>query len=124
LVGIAVLTGVTLRVRYLQHEMMTKWRGSLEGGALTTQATVDEWFADRKADAEALAVSVALHTAFPRAGDGSPPFVTVLAPVTRRQKFTDAWVVDSSGAIIAGARPDTMRDAERAGALEAIAKQR
>ncbi|MEO8621232.1 MAG: PAS domain S-box protein [bacterium] len=124
LVGIAVLSGVALRVRYLQHEMMTRWRGSLDGGAVTTQATVDEWFADRKADAEALAVSVALHAAFQRAGDGSPPFVTVLAPVTRREKFIDAWVVDSIGAIIAGARADTLLDLERASALEAIAKQR
>ncbi|MEP7000194.1 MAG: ATP-binding protein [bacterium] len=124
LVAIALLAGVIFRVRYLQHEMMTRWHGSLDGGALTTQATVDEWFADRKADAEAVAVTVAFHSTIPRAADLSPPFATVLAPVIRRQKFIDAWVVDSSGAIIAGAGADTLRDVERASALDAIAKQR
>ena len=86
LVAIVVLTGAALRVRYLEHEMLSRWRGSLEGGAATAQATVDEWFADRKADAQALAVSVAAHAAISRADDGSPRFSSVLAPVAHRAK--------------------------------------
>ncbi|CAN5920858.1 hypothetical protein BH11GEM2_BH11GEM2_20890 [soil metagenome] len=116
----AVGAGATMRVRYLQHEMMTRWRGALTGGALTTQATVDEWFTDRREDAEALAASVAIHAAFPRAGDTSPRFSTVLAPVVRRGKFIQAWVVDASGRPIAQALGDSLGISERLAMRNAI----
>ena len=118
---IALFSGVALRVRYLQHEMLARWHASLEGGMATTQATVDEWFADRKADAEAFAATVSIHAAVVDGGDGSPPFTNVLAPVLRRGKFVAAWIVDSAGAVIAGSRGDSIRRAERAALREAIA---
>ncbi len=124
LVVAAVGIGATMRVRYLRHELMSRWYGALEGGALTTQATVDEWFADRKADADALAASVAIHAEFPRAGDSSPPFSTVLAPVVRRGKFTDVWVVDAAGRVIAQSARDSLRLEERDAMREALATQK
>ena len=124
LVAIVVLSGAALRVRYLEHEMLSRWRGSLEGGAATAQATVDEWFADRKADAQALAVSVAVHAAFPQAGDGSPRFSSVLAPVARRGKFVGVWVVDSAGSVLASSAADTLRAMERLALTAALRSQR
>ena len=124
LVAIVVFAGATFRVRYLEHQMMSRWRGSLEGGAMTAQATVDEWFTDRKADAEALAVSVAIHAPFPRAGDGSPRFSTVLAPVARRGKFVGVWVVDSAGGVLASSTADTLRALERLAVTDALRLQR
>ena len=123
LVVAAVGIGVTMRVRYLRHEMMSRWHDVLEGGALTTQATVDEWFADRKADADAMAASVAIH-AFLRAGNSSAPFSRVLAPVVRRGKFTDVWIVDASGRVIAQSTGDSLRPEERRAAFEAIARRK
>jgi hypothetical protein len=93
LVATAVAIGVATRVHFLRHEMMSRWRGTLDGGALTTQATVDEWFTERTAEAEALAASVAIHAAFNHVGDPSPPFLTVLAPIVRGRKFTEGWGV-------------------------------
>ena len=120
LVAAAVALGVTMRVRYLRQEMMSRWHGALEGGALTTQATVDEWFADRIADAEALAASIAVHAAFPHSGDASPPFSTVLAPVVRRGKFTSAWVLDSVGRIVSRTSDDSLSAAERDAVVQAL----
>ena len=124
LVAIVVFAGATFRVRYLEHEMMSRWRGSLEGGAVTAQATVDEWFTDREADAEALAVSVAVHAPFSREGDGSPRFSSVLAPVARRGKFVGAWVVDSAGGTLASTSADTLRAMERLAIAEALRSRR
>ena len=124
LVATAVAIGVAARVRFLRQEMMSRWHAALEGGAMTTQATVDEWFTDRSADAAALAASVAVHAAFPRAGDTAPPFSTVLAPVVRRGKFTDVWVIDGSGRVIAHAGNDSLRNGELRTAREAIANRR
>ena len=122
LVVAAVGIGVTMRVRYLRGETMSRWHGVLEGGALTTQATVDEWFADRTADANALAASVAIH-AFLREGDASAPFSTVLAPVVRRGKFTEVWIVDAVGRVIAQSAGDSLRPEERRAVREAIASR-
>ena len=116
-----VALGVTARVRFLRREMMSRWHAALEGGALTTQATVDDWLSDRDADAEALATSVSIHAAFPHAGDSTPRFATVLAPIVRRAKFTDAWVVDSAGNLISAATRDPLRAEEALAAREAIA---
>ena len=118
---IALFSGVALRVRYLQHEMLARGHASLEGGVATTQATIDEWFAERKADAEAFAATVSIHAAVVSGGDGSPPFTNVLAPVLRRGKFVAAWIVDSAGTAIAGSPGDSIREAERAALREAIA---
>ncbi|CAN5253305.1 hypothetical protein BH09GEM1_BH09GEM1_15860 [soil metagenome] len=120
----AVGTGVAMRVRYLQHEMMSRWHGALEGGALTTQATIDEWFVDRRTDGEALAASVAIHAEFPHAGDSTPPFSTVLAPVVRRGKFTDAWVLDDAGRVIAQTTRDSLRVEERGAVRKALASHK
>ena len=124
LVVIAVLIGATLRVRYLQREMMTRWRGALQGGAITTQATVDEWFADRKADAEALAFNIAVHAAIASGDGGSPPFSDVLAPVVRRGKFVRVWVVDAAGSVIASSHSDSIRGEEHRAVVRAIATRR
>lgn len=118
---IVLLTGVALRVRYLQHEMLARWHASLDGGAATTQATLDEWFADRKADAEAFATTVSIHASVMSGGDGSPAFTNVLAPVLRRGKFVAAWIVDASGVVIAGSQGDSIRQEERVALREAIA---
>ena len=122
LVVAIVALGVTTRVRFLRREMMSRWHTALEGGALTTQATVDDWFSDRDADAEALATSISIHAAFPHAGDSTPRFATVLAPIVRRAKFTDAWVVDSAGNLISAATSHPLRADEVLAAKEAIAK--
>ena len=124
LCAIVVLMGATLRVRYLHHEMMARWRVALEGGAATTQATVDDWFVERDGDAEALATTVAVHAGLPRGGDPDPPFTNVIAPVARRGKFLGVWVLDPLGAIIASSVADSLRDEERAAAHTAIATNR
>ena len=121
LCAIALLMGATLRVLNLRNEMMTRWRIALEGGAATTQATVDDWFVEREGDAIALAATVAVHAGLPRLGDTSPPFTNVIAPVARRGKFIGVWIVDSLGAVIASSVADSIRDEERAAALAAIA---
>src|SRR5882672_2733502 len=77
--------GVFFRVRYLQREMLTRWHDVLQGGAVTTQVTVSEWFTERTADANALASTVALHASvLTDRGDSGRPFEQVLAPVSRR----------------------------------------
>lgn len=120
LVAIAVLLGATLRVRYLRREMLTRWRIALEGGALTTQATVDEWFGERQDDAQALAYNVAVHAVIASGDDGSPPFTNVLAPVARRGKFIGLWVVDSAGAVITSSHGDSIRLEEHRAIIDAI----
>lgn len=119
----AVAVGVTYRVRYLEREMLTRWQRSLEGGAITTQATVDEWFADRLADADAMAMAVDLRTRSP-AGEGSTQFLgDVLAPLTRRGHFISGWAVNTAGGVVAGTSGDSLRVEERAALREAIAEQ-
>ncbi|MEO5815135.1 MAG: PAS domain S-box protein [Gemmatimonadaceae bacterium] len=118
----AISGGVLLRVRYLQREMLNRWHMALEGGAITTQATVDEWVTERRADAQALAASVSVHSGLPRvSGDTTPPFTQVLAPVTRRGKFIGLWIVDSAGLVIAQSIPDSILDAERVAMRQAHA---
>src|SRR5687767_11111553 len=90
---IVLVGGVALRVRYLQGEMMSRWSMTLDGGKLTTKATVDEWFAERSADGVALASSVAAHAVVPPYGS-ELPYGNVLRPVSRRGKFTGLWVLD------------------------------
>jgi two-component system cell cycle sensor histidine kinase/response regulator CckA len=122
LLAFAIGAGVFLRVRYLQREMLSRWHVALDGGVITTQATVDEWVAERKADAAALASSVSLHAALPvDAGDASSRFAQVLAPVTRRGKFVGIWVLDSADRVIAQSTPDSLVDAERVAVRAALA---
>lgn len=104
-----------MRVRYLQHEMLSRWHTALEGGAITTQATVDEWFAERRADAAELGASVIVHAGVSNdGGTASRPFAQVLAPVVRRGKFVGIWVLDPAGQVLAQSIPDSVSDAERA----------
>ncbi|MEP6732647.1 MAG: PAS domain S-box protein [bacterium] len=113
LIAVVLGGGVFLRVRYLQREMLSRWNQALVGGALTTQATVDEWFTERRADAEALATTLAIHGALHNAGgDARRPFAQVLAPVTRRGRFIGLWVLDSAGGVIASSTQDSLRHAE------------
>ncbi|MEO8335957.1 MAG: PAS domain S-box protein [bacterium] len=121
LVALAIGAGVFLRVRYLQREMLTRWHTALEGGAITTQATVDEWVAERRADAAALASTVSLHASLRDGSDPAQPFARVLAPIARRQKFVGVWVLDSAGRIIAQSTTDSLLDAERIATREAYA---
>jgi PAS domain S-box-containing protein len=106
--------GVFLRVRYLQREMLSRWHVALDGGVITTQATVDEWVTERKADAEALASSVALHAELPSSIAGSTgPFAQVLAPVARRGKFIGIWVLDADDRVLAQWGTDSLHEEER-----------
>ncbi len=117
LLVLAIGSGVFLRVRYLQREMLTRWRTALEGGVLTTQSTVDEWVAERRADAAALAASVSLRA---EVRDGEvAPFAQVLAPELRRGKFVGIWVLDANGHTLAGSTQDSLLDAERSAIREA-----
>ena len=125
LLAVVLGGGVYLRVRYLQREMLTRWRQALDGGALTTQATLDEWFAERSADASALASNVAVHATVSNAGgDPARPFAQVLAPIHRRGKFVGVWVLDSAGRVLSGPQPDSIRRAERDALREALASNR
>lgn len=123
LFAIVVAGGVVFRVRYLQGEMLSRWGMTLEGGNLTTKATVDEWFADRSADATALASAVAAHAAV-RAGDVARPYANVLEPVRRRGKFTGIWILDSTGTVASSLTVDSLRPTEHAAARAAITTRR
>jgi PAS domain S-box-containing protein len=113
--------GVLLRVRYLGDEMMTRWRAVLEGGSLTTQATVDEWFEERTADASELAGSVAQRASLPRAAaEHAPPLQSILSPLMRRGRFVRIWIVDAQGAVLARSHNDSLRSAERAAIAQAL----
>ena len=115
LLALAIGGGVFLRVRHLQREMLARWQVALDGGVITTQATVDEWVAERKADAAALASSVSLHARLPSGiGTTASPFEQVLAPVTRRGKFVGIWVLDSANRVMAQSIPDSLREEELA----------
>lgn len=118
-----VAVGVLFRVRFLEDEMMTRWRAVLEGGSLTTQATVDEWYGERVADAEALANSVGLHANVPHAELG-PPLKTVFAPLMRRGRFVRVWIVDSTGNVLERSHPDSLYSAERTVLANAVAARR
>ncbi|MEP6617906.1 MAG: PAS domain S-box protein [bacterium] len=125
LAALAVVVGGTLRVRYLQQEMLNRWKQTLLGGAQTTQSVVDDWYSERVADAEGLASSVALHAqAGPSRPDGPPPFSTLFAPIERRKHFIAVWIVDEDGATIQSSRPDSLRAAEIAAVRMAIANKR
>lgn len=121
LLAALVGVGVLFRARSLHHEMLSRWRTVLVGGSLTTQMTVDEWFGERTADATGFAYSVAMHAAVPRSpSDLSPPYREVIAPVVRRGRFVNVWIVDSAGRVLAASHPDSMRAAERAALLQAV----
>ncbi len=110
---IVVGGGVALRVQYLRREMLGRWRAVLEGGAVTTQATVDEWFLERSGDAVGLAASVARHaTSGAAAPTDTNPFAEDLASVSRRGKFVALWVLDSAGRILSSSGPATLEEAE------------
>src|SRR4051812_25493822 len=125
LLAVIVGAGVLARVRVLHREMMTRWRGALEGGAQTTESTVDEWFAERAADAEGLATSVGIHaTSGAPITDHSNPFIQVIRPIQRRAKFVAIWVIDSTGRVISRSTNDTLHAAELAAAREAVQHNR
>ncbi|MDB4892276.1 MAG: sensor protein [Gemmatimonadetes bacterium] len=115
LLAFVVGGGVFLRVRYLQREMLSRWHVALDGGVITTQATVDEWVTERKGDAEALAASVALHANLTASsGNSAGPFTQVLTPVARRGKFIGIWVLDADHRVLAQWSTDSLRAEERA----------
>ncbi|MES2178409.1 MAG: ATP-binding protein [Gemmatimonadota bacterium] len=103
--------GVFARVRYINGEMMRTWERVLEGGAVTTRATVDDWYLERSADVEALAATVAIHAAAPESGGA--PHSTLLAPIKRRGKFAGVWMVDQAGDTLASSHGDSLLSAER-----------
>ncbi|MEP6990920.1 MAG: PAS domain S-box protein [bacterium] len=119
--GIAVVAGATLRVRYLRHEMMTRWRGALEGGALTTLSTVDDWYTDRAEDARALAATVAVSRHLPSRSARERALRDVLTPIIRRGKFVGAYIVDSAGQVLTHSPGDSLREPERRAIRAAIA---
>lgn len=87
---------VLLRLSALRAELFARWRGSLDGGAVTTRITVDEWFSDRRGDLEDLAASIVRHEGVLASGaPGSSPYAELLAPVTHRGRFTGVRLVDS-----------------------------
>ncbi|MEO7454838.1 MAG: PAS domain S-box protein [Gemmatimonadaceae bacterium] len=113
--------GVTFRVRYLRRQMLSRWQEALRGGAVTTEATVNEWYAERGADADALASSVALHA---QAGAGPGSFKDLLAPIARRGKFVAVWIVDSTGRVLTQSTNAALEPQERNVFREAIASRK
>jgi PAS domain S-box-containing protein len=124
--GAILCAGVGLRLANLRRLMMDGWQRSLEGGAVTTQQTLDEWYLERVADAEQLAASVTLP-----GSSGSEPtarergaFGQLFSPIARRGQFVAGWVIDRSGRPIAGFTDDTLYDTERDAVRRAIAHGR
>lgn len=76
----AVALGAAYRLRYLEREMLTRWQRSLEGGAITTRATVDEWFAGRLSEADAMAMAIDLRMKSPAGEESVQSWSNVLRP--------------------------------------------
>ena len=120
-----VAGGSYLRVRFLHGVMMSTWEKVLEGGAVTTMTTVDDWYAERAADVDGLAATVAIHATMGLPGtNGVPSYETLLAPITRRAKFAEVWIVDDSGGVIASARGAALLGQERSTAVRSIRQGR
>jgi PAS domain S-box-containing protein len=114
LLAVIVGGGVYLRVQYLQGAMMGMWQRGLEGGAATTQATVDDWYAERSADAEGLAATIGLHASVaPTESAHGTALPGLFASVNRRGKFVGVWLVGDSARVLAAAQNDTLLPAER-----------
>lgn len=122
---LVVLVGGGLRVRYLRQEMLEQWRSTLQTGAWTAQADIDDWYAERVGDVESLAASVGLHAAVGPVGPaGSPALSTLFAPLERRGRIAGVWVVDETGRALESSRRDTLRAEEIAAARGAISTRR
>jgi PAS domain S-box-containing protein len=120
----AIAVVIWLRLDSLHRLTMTTWRATLEGGAVTTQATIDEWYAERTADAEELAESVGLRARMGGAVSEAATYEQSLVPIERRGRVTGVWVVDHDGVPIAATRPETLYRAERLAVRSAIASGR
>jgi PAS domain S-box-containing protein len=123
-VAAALAAVIWFRVDSLRRLTMTTWHATLDGGAVTTQATIDEWFAERAADAEELAESVGLRARMGRAVDEARTYEQSLVPIERRGRVTGVWVVGRDGTPIAATRTDTLYRAEREAVRRAIATGR
>ena len=98
---------------------MLRWRTVLDGGALTTQTTLDEWYEERTADVDGLATTVALHSMAMGAGGDMRELGRLLRPLGRRGKFVEVWIVDSTGAVLASAHGSPINDAEHVALVKA-----
>ncbi|MBA3671871.1 MAG: PAS domain S-box protein [Gemmatimonadaceae bacterium] len=123
---VALVVLVVSRIAFLHGETLRRWRASLEGGAVTTQATVDGWYGERVGDAEMLAASVALldRVAGAPAANEPRPVERLLAPTLRRQNSLGGWVLDANDRVIAGTNGLTIFPAEIVAAREARLRRR
>ncbi|MDB4915589.1 MAG: sensor protein [Gemmatimonadetes bacterium] len=125
LLAVVVGGGIFLRVQFLRGATMSTWHKVLDGGAATTQATLDDWYAERTADVEGLAATVSLHASVTAPGDAhGASLSTLFAPLARRGKFVGVWIVGDSARVLSSATSDTLFPAERAAIREAVEKDR
>ena len=116
---VVVGVGVWQRLEHMHRQQLDYWRQALAGGALTTQLTVDDWYAERVADAEDLASSAALVT--DRDARDLAPLRPRLQSALRRPEVAGVWVVNAAGAVLAASGADTLFAAEREAAARAAA---
>ena len=116
--ALLLCAGVWLRLDSMRRQQLEYWRATLTGGAVTTRATVDDWYSERVEDAEGLAESVATHRTM-----GSR-LSELVSPRRRRRQVVGSWIVDARGAVIARSTADTMYDAERVAVRRAVSTQR
>ncbi|HKO14695.1 MAG TPA: ATP-binding protein [Gemmatimonadaceae bacterium] len=92
-----------LRVRQLEREALERWGKTLRGGAVTLAVAIDEWVAERRSDAIALAEVVAIHAAAPSADapdSGARILRLQISALQRRGNFSGIWMFDASGRLI------------------------
>lgn len=120
LAALVLAAGISLRLGSMRRQQMEYWRNTLAGGAVTTAATIDDWYRERVADAEGLAESVALDSRLRASLLGEHRFEAVLTQLERRGRTVGAWVLDADGRILAATRADTLYDDERRAARRAL----
>ena len=102
------------RLRALERATMTGWRAALDGGVVTTRATIDDWYTERTDDAVALAENLSRHAGTISEPSGIAAVRMLLDASRRRGHYVGAWVLGADGAVIASATEDTLYAPERA----------
>ena len=114
--GVAVLlaAGTWLRLRALERDTLSGWRAALDGGAVTTRATIDDWYAERADDAQSLAGNLSRHAGTIGESSGGSAVSQLLAAARRRGRDVGTWILDENGVVLASATADTLSAPERA----------